>query len=216
MPETHLYLVRHGETDYNRERIMQGRGIDASLNATGRAQAAALDERLADTPLDAIYASSLSRARETAACVARSHPDAPVYTLRDLDEMSWGIYEGQPATSQAVEDIYDTLHAHWDRGEFGVQVDGGESIRDVQQRGVRAVRRIADEHAGGTVCIVAHGRFLRVVLASLLDAYGLSRMDEIPHSNAAVNHLVARSGRFEARFLNCTDHLEAERLACVD
>lgn len=216
MQETHLLLVRHGETEYNREHIMQGRGIDATLNETGRFQAEALAERLADQPLDAIYVSSLKRAQETAAAVARFHPGVPLHVLDDLDEMSWGVYEGKSATSEAVESVYDTLYQQWDRGIFDDRVDGGESIRDVQQRGLRAVRRIIDAHEGGTVCVVTHGRFLRVLLASLLDEYGLERMGEIPHSNAAVNHLVAREDTFELRVMNSTTHLETESLASVD
>lgn len=82
-----LYLVRHGETDYNRRRIMQGRRIDAPLNETGRAQAEALAERFADAPLDAIYSSTLKRADATADAIAARHPAAERHRLADLDEM---------------------------------------------------------------------------------------------------------------------------------
>jgi broad specificity phosphatase PhoE len=58
------------------------------------------------------------------------------------------------------------------------------------------------------VLVVTHGRFLRIVLASLLDEYGLTRMHELPHSNTAVNRLVHRKDTFEAELLNCTAHLD--------
>src|SRR5690606_28201169 len=86
--KTTLYLVRHGETDYNRASIMQGRRVDARLNAVGRAQAAALARRFARAPLDAIYTSTLARARETALAVAAVQPEATFVELSDLEEMS--------------------------------------------------------------------------------------------------------------------------------
>ena len=207
MPTTHLYFVRHGETDYNRDGIMQGRGVDTSINATGRAQADALARLFADVDIQAIYSSSLRRARETAAVIAAHHPSVPVHATPQLDEMSWGVVEGRSRDSDAVESIYSDLYDHWDRGEFDKCVDGGESVLDVQKRGLAAVTRIAEQHAGERIVIVTHGRFLRVILASLLDDYGLERMNDIPHDNAAVNHLVVRSGAYTLERLNSTDHL---------
>jgi broad specificity phosphatase PhoE len=65
-----------------------------------------------------------------------------------------------------------------------------------------------EREEGCTVLVVTHGRFLRIVLASLLDEYGLARMHELPHSNTAVNRLVHRKDTFEAELLNCTAHLD--------
>ena len=87
MSITTLYLVRHGETDYNRQRIVQGRRINCELNVTGRAQARALARRLASVPVDAVFSSTLRRAEETAAFVAAEHPDAGVFRLEDLEEV---------------------------------------------------------------------------------------------------------------------------------
>jgi len=96
MPATTLYFVRHGETDYNRNSIVQGRGVDAPLNERGRRQAEALARRFAAVPLDAIYASPLRRALETAEAVRRYHPDVPFFQVVDLEEMDWGELEGNP------------------------------------------------------------------------------------------------------------------------
>lgn len=207
MQETTLYLVRHGETEYNRRQIMQGRRINSSLNATGRRQAEALGRRFADVPLDALYTSSLRRAIETADAVAAHHEGIPRYRLEDLDEMSWGVYEGE-ARSPELQAFLDEIRGHWDRGHFGYCVEEGESILDVQTRGLRAIEHIVTRHPGETVLVVSHGRFLRVLLASLLEAYGLARMDEIPHANTGVNNLVYAAGRYEATLLNCTAHLD--------
>lgn len=199
---TTLYLVRHGETDFNRALIMQGRRIDSSLNAEGRRQAEALARRMASVPLDAIYTSTLLRAQQTAQAVATAHPRARLYRLSELEEMSWGVYDGAHP-GPGIEEAY----GRWRQGDYGHAVEEGESILDVQARALSAMRRILSAEAGNTVLIVTHGRFLRVLLATLLDEYGLERMEEIRHSNTSVNHLVFDGRRFEARLLNCTTHL---------
>ena len=121
MPKTNLYFVRHGETEYNRKRIVQGRRIDSTLNATGRAQAAALAERFADVPLDVIYTSTLRRAVQTAEPFLAHHPDAPVHQLPDLEEMSWGIYEGE-AASPRIQEIFARINADWRNGAFELRL----------------------------------------------------------------------------------------------
>ena len=72
MTLTHLFLVRHGETDYNRKGIVQGRGVDTPLNEKGLQQAQALARRMTDEAIDAVHSSPLTRALQTARCVAES------------------------------------------------------------------------------------------------------------------------------------------------
>lgn len=207
MEETTLYLVRHGETEYNRKGIVQGRLINSNLNGTGRAQAEALAEHLALVPVDAIYTSPLTRARETATAIAAYHDDVPIYVLDDLEEMSWGIHEGKPISGSFQKELH-SIYRIWSDGDFSYQVEEGESILDVQARGLRALHRILANHQGETVLIVTHGRLLRVLIASVLDDYGLSRMSDITHSNTGVNRLTYYRGRFSAEVINCTDHLD--------
>ena len=205
--ETLFYFVRHGETEYNRQHIVQGRGIDSVLNETGQAQAEALAERLATVSFDTIYASSLRRAQQTAKVLARPHSDISMKYLEDLDEMAWGVYEGAHPSPDRDEAL-DAIKRRWREGAFHEPIEGGESVLDVQRRALRAVNHILTQDAGRTVLVVTHGRFLRIVLASLLDEYGLARMHELPHSNTAVNRLVCREDAFEAELLNCTAHLD--------
>ena len=215
MPTTTFYFIRHGETDYNRQRIVQGRRIDSTLNATGRAQAEALAERFAGETLDVIYSSTLQRARETATAIAKHHPGVPVHHLADLEEMSWGIYEGR-SSSPDMRAVFDAMYERWSQGDYATAFEEGESILDVQRRGLRAVETIMEQHEGQRVLVVAHGRFLRVLLASLLPEYGLERMQEIEHTNTAVNHLVCEAGTYRAERLNCTVHLESAELIMVE
>lgn len=205
MIETTLYFVRHGETEYNRRRIMQGRRIDSSLNETGRVQSTALAERFAGVRLDAIYTSALARAIETADHVSAYHPDVPRIRLPGLDEMSWGIYEGEPR-SDRLSAMLDDMYAHWQRGAFAFRTEEGESIYDVRDRSVAAVEKILAAQSGKTVLVVSHGRLLRVLLATILGA-GLENMDTFHHANTCVNVITHRAGQFESSLLNCTAHL---------
>jgi phosphoserine phosphatase len=213
--KTHLYFIRHGETDYNRLRIMQGRCVDVSLNRRGRAQASAVADRLAEIPLNAIYSSTLRRALETAEEIALRHPGVPMYSLRDLEEMSWGVFEGRPVAGD-VERVFEEMNHRWRSGDFALSVEGGESILCVQRRALRAMQHVLEHHEGGTVVVVTHGRFLRVLLASLLDEYGLHRMHDIHHANTSVNRILYEADAFRAEILNCTAHLDEVDLFMVD
>jgi probable phosphoglycerate mutase len=203
---TTLYLVRHGETEYNRRGIVQGGGIDSTLNDTGRAQAGALARRLSAEPFDVVYSSTLRRAKQTADIVAAPHEPVSRRYLADLEEMAWGVYEGERPSSER-DAALDAIKADWRSGNFDRAVDGGESIRDVQRRAHRALDHILGRDAGRRVLVVTHGRYLRVLLSSVLDEYGLHRMNDVGHANTCVNRLVHRDGRFRADLLNCTRHL---------
>ena len=213
--DTTFYFIRHGQTEYNRKGIVQGRKIDSVLNATGRTQARRLGRRLADVSFDAIYSSTMRRAVETADALAEAHPETPRCALEDLEEMSWGAYEGQPATDEVLG-VFDAVKKKWRAGDFDCAVEGGESVRDVQQRALRALDHISEKHADGTVLVVAHGRFLRILIATLLDDYGLERMHEVKHTNTAVNRLVCCCGTYTADLLNCTAHLERAEAVLVE
>ncbi|MFQ5572556.1 MAG: histidine phosphatase family protein [Rhodothermales bacterium] len=215
MQETTFYFIRHGQTDHNLRGIVQGRGVDPVLNETGRRQAEAVARRLADVSLDVIYASTLRRAVETAEVIAHEHADVPVHFLPDLEEMAWGVYEGK-VLADGVQQALDRVYEQWKDGAYAFRIEGGESILDVQQRGIRVMCRLQEQHPGGTVLVVTHGRFLRVLLSTLLDEYGLERMHDIEHTNTGVNVLTGSNGCFEARLLNCTTHLDASVLPEVN
>ncbi len=203
---THLYLVRHGETEYNRRHIVQGRGVDIPLNELGYRQAEALAERSVDFGLDVIYSSTLTRAKQTAHAVSQKNESVPVVYLRDLEEMSWGEFEGRERSDE-LKQVFIQMRDEWQGGNYTYSVGGGESAQDVQERGLKAMKYIVEKHQGERVMVVAHGRFLRVLIASLLDEYGLPRMEEIKHKNTCINYLTHTPAGFTAHYLNNIDHL---------
>ena len=140
---TALLLVRHGETDWNADGRLQGH-TDRPLSDFGRRQARQLAEELAEEKLDAIYASDLSRARETAEIVG-VRLGLGVVIDPGLREKDWGTWEGLTGVER-------------DRVEFV-----GESTGAHQERMLGALRRIAERHSGGRVLVVTHGGSMRRV-----------------------------------------------------
>jgi broad specificity phosphatase PhoE len=159
---TTVYLARHGESDWNVERRWQGHA-DRPLTERGREQAARLAERLADVELDAIYASDLRRAWETAEAVARSR-GIEVVRLPELREVDVGSWCG--FTRDECAELYPDAFARWQAGGSGWE--NGESYEDMGERIVAAIRRLAVEHAGGTILVVSHGGPIRAVHAHAL------------------------------------------------
>jgi len=207
-----ITFVRHGQTDYNADGRVQGRGIDSDLNALGRWQAERLAERLEPLPLAGLYTSSLRRTHQTAAPLVARRSDLTPTPLSDLDEMDWGVYEGQ-ASSSEIKERYRRYVERWNAGNFDHAIEGGESPRDVEQRALRAVAHIQSTHASGNVLVVTHGRLLRVLLASMLPEFSLHRMQELTQENTAVSVVDLGSGDPRVRLLNDTSHLDAAQAA---
>ncbi len=193
-----IYLLRHGETDYNAEGIVQGSGVDAPLNAVGRAQAEHFFQRYQFTPFTAIYASGLQRAQQTVAPFEQRGYALQVHP--GLNEMSWGIFEGVRHEGEVEVAFRQTL-ARWAEGEVDYRVPGGESPREVAERVVEALSDILTRHPEGQLLICTHGRAIRIALCVLL-GYDLRHMQLFRHRNTALN-LLRRVG----------PHLVAERLS---
>lgn len=174
----------------------------------------ALANRFNDLRFDVVYTSALNRTMETAGPLMKTYSDAAVRQLADLDEMCWGVYEGEP-WSDRLRAMLDDVYDRWNKGEFDYKVEEGESIIDVQTRCVRAVDHIVEAHAGETVLVVTHGRLLRVLLSTILDL-GLDRMNEIDHTNTGVNVVTYCDGTYSSSLLNCTAHLDTVESALVE
>ncbi len=174
---TTLLLVRHGETDWNRDLRIQG-GSDTELNETGRAQARELASELAAVELDAVYASDLKRARETAEIVARDR-GLDVALDPGLRERSFGSWEG--LTRAEVDERFPDRQHH-----------DGETDDQVRDRVLDAVGRIVEAHPGQEVLVVSHGGALNVLwhhaIGERIERWG----------NCAAYRLAVRDGEFRA------------------
>ena len=174
---TTLLLVRHGETDWNRELRIQG-SSDTALNATGRAQALELARDLADVPFDAVYSSDLGRARETAEIVVADR-GLDVRLDAALRERNFGSWEG--LTRAEIADRFPDLEQH-----------DGETDDDVRERVLAAVDRIVAAHPGKEVLVVSHGGALNALWHH---AFG-ERI--VRWGNCAAYRLAIRDGEYVA------------------
>jgi len=186
---TTILLARHGESDWNRTKRWQG-FADRPLTELGRRQASELGERLEDTELDAIYSSDLQRARETAEIVARSKR-LDVKTVRDLREVDVGSWSG--LTRAEAETRYPEAYARWLQGAEGW--DDGETYDQLGERVVRAIQRIAKDHDGQRVLIVAHGGTIRAIHAAALgvDVHTYRRIQRV-EPNATLSAVCVEDG----------------------
>jgi probable phosphoglycerate mutase len=197
-------LARHGETEYNRCNQIQGRGIDISLNKTGRLQAKAIADHLCEINFQKVFSSSLKRSRETAQIVAREY-SIDVESYEDLDEMNFGILEGRPASE--IKDELENLHENWKSGNVHYAIENGESPTTVLKRADSRIESIIREHQSANLLFVLHGRLIRILVSHWLQ-YGLTEMHRIPHSNAALYHLRWDGELFDPIYLNKTEHLK--------
>ena len=175
--ETTILLARHGETDWNLNRRVQGQS-DTPLNETGRAQAHALADELAGERIDAVYSSDLVRAHETARIVAETR-GLDVTADPDLREKHFGTWEG------LTDDEILVRFPEARRGPWG----DGETTEDVSRRVLAALLRIADGHPGGQVLVIAHGGALRAALVHC----GVEPPSAI--ANGHVARIAVRGGR---------------------
>lgn len=173
-----IYLVRHGQTDFNLQGVVQGSGIDAPINATGQAQAKAFFEAYKNVPFDQLYHTALVRTKQS----IQGFLDLgiPVRAMPELNEISWGDYEGTPMTPEEGEYYRHMLH-QWQEGNLDYAIAGGESPNTVAVRIRRGINTILNG-PGETILVCMHGRAMRIFLSLLLNTE-LRDMDQYEHNN---------------------------------
>jgi probable phosphoglycerate mutase len=187
---TTFFFVRHGESEANLARIFSGRR-DSPLTERGRAQAVTVADALDDVPFDRIIATPLSRSLDTALVIGRRRK-MPVDVMPDLIEIDVGEKTG--ATFDEIVGLPD-----WKEDGF-ISWPGGESLEQVLERGLRAMRRIHRETPGGTVLVIGHGGVTRILVSHFLGI--IPRLDASRQTNTAVTVIVSDgdTGRVERLF----------------
>lgn len=202
-----IYIIRHGETELNRQGIVQGRGINSDLNDTGRAQAEAFYQMYKNIPFDKIYTSDLKRTWQTVQKFIDS--GLPWEKLSGLDELAWGVWEGQPNSEEARE-AFRLMLETWQSGDYAAHFEGGESVQDVYERLKQPMEILSSRPKEKTVLLCMHGRAMRVFLC-LLTGAPLSQMTDFPHQNTVLYKIGLEDGKFSILdFSNAThlDHLQ--------
>jgi probable phosphoglycerate mutase len=198
-----IYLVRHGQTDFNLRGVVQGSGIDAPINATGEAQAEAFYQAYKDVSFDQIYYTGLIRTKQS----IQGFLDLgiPSSSLPDLNEISWGTYEGTPMTPEEGE-YYRHMLNQWQLGNLDYAIAGGESPNLVAERLRKGIETILAGQ-GETILVCMHGRAMRIFLSLILET-DLRNMDTYEHQNLCLYLLEQNEeGKFNLSKNNEVAHL---------
>ena len=199
-----IYLVRHGQTDYNLQGIVQGSGIDASLNERGRRQAQAFYNAYNAVPFQRIYTSKLKRSQESVVSFVKK--GIPHEEFAALNEISWGNREGQRITPEEDAYYHEMLKA-WQDGKTNLPIEGGESPDEVAARQLPFIELIKSKPEE-TILICMHGRAMRILLCQLLH-YPLRSMDMFEHENLGLYLINYTGNLFTVDLYNNTDHLKS-------
>jgi len=184
MAKTQVFLVRHGETDWNLAGKIQGHQ-DSTLTATGIAQAQALAEHLQHQVFSAFYSSDLKRAQQTAYYIAQKNKH-PIILNACLRERNLGIFQG--LTKQAIRERFpQAFQAYQTQPEF--TIPQGESLQSFHQRCVTCLEQIAAHHLGQSILIVSHGGVLTTLLKHTL-GISLTYPRRFAIANTSVNIFV--------------------------
>jgi len=211
---TELLLIRHGETAWNAIRRLQGH-LDTPLNAEGERQAAALAQALRDEPLDAIVASDLQRAWQTAQAIATVQ-GKHVQIERGLRERCYGGFEGM--LYQEISQRYPDAHAAWQARELDARFPAGahvaETLREFAQRAVDTITRLA---AGPhrRLALVSHGGVLECAYR-FAQGLGFSRARDFEIRNASINRFAWDGRQLQLLHWGDTEHLRQAELVAID
>ncbi len=189
---TRFCFVRHGETDWNAERRIQGQ-IDIDLNPTGEAQARALRSSLAGQPFTAVYSSDLARAWRTAELATHGLDLPEVQGTAALRERHYGVYQGMTSVDALAR--HPGVHHHHTGRSLDYDYETGETLRAFAARVMAGVTELVELHAGGTLLGFTHGGVLDILYRAARGR-DLSGPRDFPIPNAALNWLEFEGGRW--------------------
>ena len=201
-----IFLIRHGETEWNRTHRFQGRS-DVPLNQTGRDQGQALALALKDEPIMAIYSSPLTRALETAQLIKIFHPSVSLFEEAGLIEMDLGQFDGMEAKDWRDQNA--DFRKAWQENPASVTMPGGESLSDVQDRAVGALYRITGLYPSGSTLLLCSHNFVNLTVLCYALEIPLNRFRELRQETSALNILFMQGQRLRAEVVNEYSHLKA-------
>jgi len=198
-----IILIRHGETDWNKQQIFRGR-MDVALNEVGFAQARAVQEALKDVQIDGLYSSPLSRAFETAK-ILRERRTCEVEIEEGFIDINFGKWQG--LSHQKVKEEYKDLYEMWITKPQMVTFPEGESLEQVCRRSGDALEKVIKKYLGGTLAIVSHRVLNKVLLCTIL-GLELSHFWYIKQDTCAINRFEYKDQKWYLTILNDTCHLK--------
>ena len=200
---TSIYLIRHGQTAWNKEEIFRGR-TDVPLNAIGMREAELAGEYLKDKEIHVIYSSPLSRAWQTAQKIAQFH-NLEVQPLNGIIDMSFGRWEGH--SLQEIQKNDGELYRQWREEPHRVRIPDGESLDEVRIRTMAALEEMIQLHPEKTLVLVSHRVITKVLICGILGIDN-SHFWQIGQDTTAINLIQHRNGKYILSLMNETCHLK--------
>ncbi len=200
-----LFTIRHGETEFARERRFAG-ARDVALTSHGRQQCEAVARALSGITVAAVYASPLARARASAECIAAPHK-LPVVVEPAFREMSFGEWEGLTRADIAVR-APEALQT-WIATPHLAVPPGGERLPAVAARVADALTALLEAHEGQTIVLVSHAVVTRLIVLAAL-GLGADRLWSVDASPAGITEIEYQDGWVTVHRMNTVAHLEGE------
>ena len=200
---TSIYLVRHGQTAWNKEEIFRGRR-DIPLNETGLKEGELAGEYLRKKEIHVIYSSPLSRALQTAQKIGQFH-NLDIRPLNGIIDMSFGGWEGK--SLKEVQEKDEERYRLWIEEPHRVKFPGGENLEEVRTRSMAALEEVVQNHPGKTLVLVSHRVINKVLICGILGIDN-SHFWQIGQGTTAINLIQFKNGRYVLSLLNETCHLK--------
>lgn len=199
-----VYLTRHGQTEWNLEKRLQGHG-NSPLTEFGINRAKELSKRMKDIKIDKIYTSPIERAYRTA-CIVRGDKDTEIKIHEGLKEMNFGDYEGR-----TTEDVMKE-NPDWDisaimRGNLEMRAPNGETLGEVRKRVNSSMKDILEENEGKSILIVGHGITLKAILAFFNDEEANNEV----MGQATLTKVIVDNDNFKIEFKNDGSHFTEKK-----
>jgi len=200
---TSIYLVRHGQTAWNREEIFRGR-TDVPLDEIGLKQAELVGEYFKGTKIHGIYSSPLARAWETAQKIAKFH-SLKVQPLDGIIDMSFGDWEGH--SHQEIRKNNAEIYRQWVESPHIVRLPGGETLNGVRSRSMAALEEVIRLNPEKTIVLISHRVINKVLICGILGIDN-SHFWQIRQDTTAINLIHYRNGKYFLSLMNETCHLK--------
>jgi len=203
---TSIYLVRHGQTAWNKEEIFRGR-TDVPLDETGLQEARLAAEFFRGMKIDAIYSSPLARAWQTAEKIAQV-VGIEVKPFQGIIDMRFGEWEGQPLEDVKKND--PERYRQWREEPHLLNIPEGETLDEVRGRSMAALEEVLGVHSEKVLVLVSHRVINKVIICGVLGLDN-SHFWQIGQDTTAINLIQYKRGKYTLSFLNETCHLKALR-----
>jgi broad specificity phosphatase PhoE len=201
---TQLFWIRHGENPANITKEFSSRLIDYPLNQKGVLQSQQTAEYLAQWSFDAVYASPLKRAVETAEIIAAPHR-LPVIQMENFREIVVGDLENGPPSREAWQ-FHNEVFFDWMRGNLGRSFPGGENGFQILDRMHRGLKQILDNGEDRQVIVVSHGGILYVTLMDICQDFNPAEHMDIANCSITEIQLALRDDRLQGELVSWADH----------